>query len=114
VVIGAPEGYLEALDDTTADVEAHSSPPGAAFVQVFAHDSAELERRLPAALAALAPGGALWMTYPKQTSGLSTDLTRDRGWGFLRDRGWRPVSQVAIDDVWSALRFRPVADVSAH
>src|SRR5437588_13028838 len=77
VVIGAPEGYLEALDDPTADVEAHSRPGGAAFVQVFVHDSGELERRLPAALAALAQGGTLWMTYPKQTSGLATDLTRD-------------------------------------
>jgi hypothetical protein len=111
VVIGAPEGYIESLGAEAPEVEAHAGG-GAAFVQVFAHDTVELERRLPSALAALAPGGVLWMTYPKQSSGLPTDLTRDRGWEALRAHGWRPVSQVAIDGVWSALRFRPVASTA--
>lgn len=38
---------------------------------------------------------------------LGTDLNRDVVWELLGDRGIRPVRQVSIDDVWSALRFRP-------
>lgn len=33
--------------------------------------------------------------------------TRDRGWGPVKPAGFEPVSMVSIDDVWSALRFRP-------
>ena len=43
---------------------------------------------------------------------LGTDLHRDSLWEALKPTGWRPVTQVAIDDVWSALRFRPEAEVS--
>ena len=39
------------------------------------------------------------------------DITRDRGWDSFAKEGWRPVSLIAIDDTWSALRFRPLAEV---
>jgi len=48
----------------------------------------------------------LWVAYPK--GGGPGELNRDRGWDSLRGLGLRPVAQVAVDDVWSALRFRPV------
>jgi hypothetical protein len=51
----------------------------------------------------------LWVAYPKGGSGVVTDLTRDRGWEKLRALGLAAVAQVAVDDVWSALRFRPRA-----
>lgn len=47
-----------------------------------------------------------WVAYPKAGQ-LGTDLNRDRLASLLADRGVRAVRQVAIDDVWSALRFRP-------
>ncbi len=47
----------------------------------------------------------LWFAWPKAGQ-LETDLTRDQGWDAVTDAGWEPVRQVAIDDVWSALRFR--------
>ncbi|ADH98237.1 hypothetical protein [Salisediminibacterium selenitireducens] len=52
--------------------------------------------------------GLLWFSYPKKTSKRYTsEVTRDHGWEALTDIGLRPVRQVAIDDDWSALRWRP-------
>lgn len=78
-----------------------------AGVLVFVRTSDDV-RRHAAALAAAAeePSGLAWAAYPKRSSGVETDITRDRGWDALRDAGLRPVRQVAIDDTWSALRFR--------
>jgi hypothetical protein len=47
-----------------------------------------------------------WVAYPKAGQ-LGTDLNRDELAAALMERGVRPVRQIAIDDVWSALRFRP-------
>lgn len=47
-----------------------------------------------------------WVAYPKAGQ-LGTDLNRDSLAALLAQRGLRPVRQVAIDAVWSALRFRP-------
>jgi hypothetical protein len=38
---------------------------------------------------------------------VETDLSRDDFWELLTGAGLRPVTQISIDDTWSALRFRP-------
>jgi hypothetical protein len=53
----------------------------------------------------LAAPEILWIAYPK---GNAADINRDTLWPILGEYGLRPVSQVAIDDTWSALRFRPL------
>jgi hypothetical protein len=47
-----------------------------------------------------------WIAYPK-AGRLKPDLNRDILWELLDGKGVRPVRQVALDDTWSALRFRP-------
>ena len=71
----------------------------------------EAGRLAPAAIAAVRPDGLLWMAYPKGTSKVKTDVNRDRLWEATNPTGWRPVRQVALDDVWSAMRFRPADQV---
>jgi hypothetical protein len=51
-------------------------------------------------------GGWLWFAYPKKTGALKTDISRDHGWDALLAQDFLPVTQVALDDTWSALRFR--------
>ncbi len=55
------------------------------------------------------PADVVWISYPKNGA---SELKRD----MLRDaiNGWQPVSQVAIDDTWSAMRFRPDAEVGTR
>ena len=63
----------------------------------------------PKAVAHVQGGAVTWTAYPKQTSGVETDMTRDRGWEAVTG-DIDAVSQVAVDDTWSALRFKAVAE----
>ena len=56
---------------------------------------------------ALAPKGIFWASYPKGKA-VATDLNRDKLREALQEVGLEAVSQVAIDDTWSALRAKPV------
>jgi hypothetical protein len=49
----------------------------------------------------------LWVAYPK---GNRADINRDTLWPILAEHGLRPITQVAVDGVWSALRFRPLKE----
>lgn len=51
-------------------------------------------------------GGHLWFAYPKLSGKIKTDITRDKGWAVLEAYTLMPVTQIAIDATWSALRFR--------
>jgi hypothetical protein len=53
----------------------------------------------------LARPAILWIAYPKANR---ADINRDTLWPILGEYGMRPVGQVAVDEVWSALRFRPL------
>ncbi|GJG88899.1 hypothetical protein tb265_40800 [Gemmatimonadetes bacterium T265] len=123
-VIAAPAGYAGVLDPLPAGATRIDAPAGGAgaddggapsegappadVVLAFAHDAAELARLAPGALAALRPGGALWVAYPKGGAKTGTDLTRDRLHDALEGpHGWTGVSLVALDACWSAMRFRP-------
>ncbi len=77
------------------------------FALAFATQRAELNR-LAKALCAMAAGDAvLWFAYPKGSSKKYVcDFNRDDGWDVPRQSGFDSVRQVAIDDDWSALRFR--------
>jgi hypothetical protein len=79
------------------------------FALTFVKTQAELDA-LSAVLAAKAEGDALlWFAYPKGTSkNYQCDFNRDTGWNIIRDAGFDTVRQVAIDDDWSALRFRRI------
>jgi hypothetical protein len=83
------------------------------FVQLFAKDRATLDHHLEVAHGALEAGGLFWISYPKGSSKVPTDLNRDVFWEALGHLGVRPVTQVSVDEVWSALRFRPVAEVGS-
>jgi len=48
---------------------------------------------------------AFWVAYPK---GGRADINRDTLWPILAEHAFRPIGQVALDETWSALRFRPI------
>jgi hypothetical protein len=78
---------------------------GAASVAVlFADDAASLRSLAAAHATELSGPPVLWALYPK---GNRTDINRDSLYPILTPYGIRPNGQVSVDDVWSALRFRP-------
>lgn len=76
------------------------------FLIAFARDRAELAAAAAEVAARYAPGGHLWLCYPKRSGGIRSDLTRDVGWEPVHALGLLGVTQVALDADWSALRFR--------
>lgn len=108
LILNPPEGYLELLGDLPEGVELSQVPEGTfGFVHLFVKDSAQLDQLLPLARQAIEYDGLLWISYPKRSSKVPTNLSRDVLWELMMDTGLRPVTQIAIDAVWSALRFRP-------
>jgi hypothetical protein len=111
-IFNAPDNYQMLLDELPEGVAVSDSGEGPFdVVHLFARNSDVLNREAQSAMAALKPGGVLWISYPKISSKVETDITRDRGWDVMTAAGWRPVTQVSIDDIWSALRFRPLSEV---
>ncbi|UCJ08050.1 YdeI/OmpD-associated family protein [Chitinophaga pendula] len=81
------------------------------YVLLFASDSQVLAAAIPGILPRLAADAKCWIAYPKGTSGIKSDLNRDHGWEPLATAGYEPVTLVAIDDTWSAVRYRPVTAI---
>ncbi len=68
--------------------------------------SADVAVLLDALLPRYLGGRRLWLAYPKKSGAIRSDLSRDQGWETLEPHGLLPVTQVALDATWSALRFR--------
>jgi len=75
-------------------------------ILVFVRDRAELSTAAGGILESAKANRLTWVAYPKAGQ-LGTDLNRDSLATLLEKEGIRPVTQVAIDETWSALRFRP-------
>jgi hypothetical protein len=75
------------------------------FIHVFSKSHVELEREMKRASKILAPAGMLWISWPKKSSGVATDLTEDiiRATGL--SLGLVDVKVCAVTDVWSGLKF---------
>jgi hypothetical protein len=110
IVINAPKGYAEQLAKELKDLTISTRAAGQAeAVLLFVNSLAETEKLTPKAGKLVKPGGMLWIAYAKGTSKVKTDVNRDKLWPVVESLGWRPVRQIALDEVWSALRFKPVA-----
>src|SRR5260370_25818498 len=75
------------------------------FIFLFAKSRVGLELELSPAAEALAPAGMLWISWPKQASGVATDLTEDAIRHSGLDAGLVDVKVCAVTDVWSGLKF---------
>jgi len=75
------------------------------FIFCFAKSRAGLELELRQAARSLAPAGMLWISWPKRTAGVATDLTDDVVRQVGLDAGLVDVKVCAVTDVWSGLKF---------
>ncbi|HET7487709.1 MAG TPA: DUF3052 domain-containing protein [Acidimicrobiales bacterium] len=99
---GAPEGF----DAQFVGVEVRRQLRGPLdVIVVFAHTTAELGRRFPAARKALADDGGLWVAWPKKASKVLTDLSFEVVQPMGLAAGLVDNKVCAIDEVWSGLRF---------
>jgi hypothetical protein len=75
------------------------------FIHVFTRRRAVLESKLPALLRALETDGALWISWPKKSSGVETDITEDVVRAVALPTGLVDVKVAAVDDIWSGLKL---------
>jgi hypothetical protein len=115
LVIAPPPGYLKLLMAAPGELTVSSRAYGMyPFVQVFATRLSEIRRFAQKLSKHAAPNALVWISYPKKTSKLAGDLSRDVIRKAMSSAGWRAVSIVAVDEVWSALRFRPAGQVGSR
>ena len=111
LLLNEPDGYRDLLIDLPDGVEiVSSSPQPVDFVHLFVRDKAELEALLEKTNSYVKEGGLFWLSYPKGTSKIETDINRDTIWDYSKTLGIRPVSMISIDDTWSAMRMKPIGE----
>jgi hypothetical protein len=111
-VIDAPTSFEPELAEVGATNPVERSldgVAGATFAMAFATKQHEVDAFAEAVARATEGDATVWIAYPKGSSKRYTcEFNRDSGWTSMGAAGFEPVRQVAIDEDWSALRFRRV------
>jgi Protein of unknown function (DUF3052) len=106
LLVNAPKGYADTLGALPAGarIVTKSTKP-VDLIQVFAGTKAEMTKLLRENKPLLKQDGLIWATYPKAGQ-MDTDLKREIVWECASESGMHPVAQIAVDNVWSALRLK--------
>lgn len=107
LAIHAPAGFNNSLDDLPPGVTISDNAKSYQQIHWFVRDKAQLDEEVTTVIPLLKAGVTLWIYYPKGSSKIQTDLTRDKGWESLqqyRDLQW--LGLVSFDDTWSAFALR--------
>jgi len=110
LTINAPPDYTKSLGSLPTG--AKISDTGKSFDQVhwFVKDKAQMEKELKKVLSQIKDNVICWIFYPKGTSKIQTDLTRDKGWDELLKHDMQWISLISFDDTWSAFGMRKKTD----
>lgn len=106
LIINAPQSYLDLLDGIAFDMEGKENTKYD-FIQVFGYQQDELEKLVKSVDNFRIYDGLFWACYPKGTGKIKSNIKRETVWTALALIGLDTVTQIAIDETWSALRARP-------
>ena len=117
IILNEPEDFskeLKKLQNITI-TESLIKVSEADFALVFVTEQKQIQNRIETLYPKLVGDAVLWFAYPKDNSKkYQTTLSKDYGWGVLGDYNLRPVSQLAINKDWSAIRFRKIAFIPKY
>ena len=105
VLVNAPDRFERKLEPLPDGAEIVPDANGANIAVLFASSQAELIRDLRPLAKALPEKTALWIAWPKQASGIATDLKENAVREFGLAQGWVDYKVCAIDETWSGLCF---------
>lgn len=113
LIVNAPESYNEITAAFQGEVHDRAENGKYDFVQVFGTANEDLQASAREAEHHMAEDGLFWLCYPKKSSKVykGSDCSRETVAALLADQGYEPVRQIAIDDGWSALRFRKAENI---
>lgn len=114
-VVNAPASFQKTLDEMSEVTELRGDLTKAkdvAFALGFATKKSEVDQLADRIAKASSGDAVVWVAYPKGSSKkYACEFNRDNGWDRFGANGFEPVRQVAIDEDWSALRFRRVEHI---
>ena len=115
LILNEPQSCEELMKSFTGDVHKEALLDRYEFAQVFGANNEELQHAARIAVSVVGEDGLLWLCYPKKSSKKykGSDCSRDTVARLLASEGFESVRQVAIDDDWSALRFRSVDKIKS-
>ena len=106
VALNAPPGYRKWLAPLPAGVSfTDKANAGADFVHLFVTERRTLEKELKRLRKLLADAGTLWISWPKKSSGVATDITEDVIREVCLPLGFVDVKVCAVDETWSGLKL---------
>jgi len=106
--VNTPAGFQQVIAENSAGFT-FSIDPALPFDSVhwFVKTQAEVQNGASAIFQAISPGVPVWTYFPKGSSGIQTDLTRDKGWEVVLQRpDVRWINLISFDETWSAFSFR--------
>lgn len=104
--IGAPAEYAALLGGIPQDVKLAGAPrKGAGFVHLFATDRVALAKNLSKLRHEMAEDGLLWVSWPKRTAGVPTNISEDVIRELALPLGWVDIKVCAVDETWSGLKL---------
>lgn len=107
LTLNAPTGFKKTLNDLPAGVKIVSSGKDYNQVHWFVMNKAQMEKELGKVIKLVKDEVICWIYYPKGSSKLQTDLTRDKGWDqLLKHDEFQWISLISFDDTWSTFAFR--------
>jgi hypothetical protein len=106
LTINAPDNFKRRLEPLPARVKISNSATTFDQVHWFVKDQAQLKKELKKILPLIKDDIICWIYYPKGTSKIQTDLTRDKGWDELLKQDLQWVNLISFDDTWSAFGMR--------
>ena len=108
LTLNAPADFKKGLVDLPKAVKIIASGKEYDQVHWFVTTRAQLEKEMSKVMKLVKDDVIVWVYYPKGTSGVQTDLTRDKGWDCLLSEGdkltW--ISLISFNDTWSVFGFR--------
>lgn len=107
LTIHAPADFKNRLDGLPPGVSISDRAKSYQQIHWFLRDKAQLDGEVETVIPLLKAGVTLWIFYPKRTSRIQTDFTRDKGWESLQQhKGLQWLRLVSFDETWSAFALR--------
>jgi len=104
-----PANYLPIIEPLPYEVQiGYDAVDEYNGIQLFIKNSTELTTSLQILKPILKPDTIFWITYPKKSSGIQTDLQMMSSWDELTALGLRVVTSISVNETWTALRFKPI------